>query len=200
MPTILLSAIAAASLSLGTNAGLSPTPAPAEGSAQPAVQPEGPQPVAEYDPAKDVESVDGIMTALYQCTAGPKGQPRDWDRLRRICHPEARFFATRPDGDGGAAVFTLTVEDYIMHNKSYMEKGGFSESELARTTRSFGHITQVWSTFASRMGDDPDPYIRGIYSVQLLEDKDRWWILSCSWDMERPDNPIPDEYLPAEGE
>lgn len=60
-------------------------------------------------------------------------------------------------------VFTLTVEDYIMHNKSYFEKGGFFESELARRTESFGNITHVWSTFESRLGSaGADPYTRDL--------------------------------------
>lgn len=192
MPVNLLTAFAAASLSLGMHAGLGPDAA----LEQPAVsQPEGPQPTASYNKAEDVRTIDGLMKALYASTAGPAGKPRDWDRLRNLCHPDARFFAVRSDGAGGAAVFTLTVEDYIMHNKNYFEKGGFSESELARRTESFGNLTHVWSTFESRMGSDPDPYTRGIYSIQLLKDGDRWWILSCSWDMEREGNPIPEEYL-----
>ena len=83
-----------------------------------------------------------------------------------------------------------------MHNRTYFEKGGFFESELARRTESFGNITHVWSTFESRRGTaDAEPYTRGIYSVQLLKDGDRWWILSLSWDMERENNPMPEKYL-----
>jgi hypothetical protein len=33
-------------------------------------------------------------------------------------------------------------------------------------------------------------------SFQLLKDGDRWWIVTIYWDSERPDNPIPPEYLP----
>jgi hypothetical protein len=203
MSATMLSALAAASLCLGMHAGLSPEVSAWEPSQPAVVQPEGPQPAAAYDPAEDVKTIDGVMKALYASTAGPPGQARDWDRLRNLCHQDMRFLAVRSDGADGAMVFTLTVEDYIMHNKSYFEKGGFFESELARRTESFGNITHVWSTFESRLGSaGADPYTRGIYSVQLLKDGGRWWVLSCSWDMERPDNPLPEKYLetPVEGE
>ena len=31
--------------------------------------------------------------------------------------------------------------------------------------------------------------------MQLLRDGKRWWIASVTWDVERPDNPIPAQYL-----
>ena len=196
MPSALLSALSAATLSLGVSAGL---PAGESVSAMPqpeVIQPEGPQPAGEVDYKADVASVDGIMKALYACTVGPPGEPRDWDRLRNLCHSRMQFMAIRDDGGGGSVVFALTVEDYIQHNKTYFENGGFFEREIARRTESFGNLTQVWSTFESRLGSEAaDPYTRGIYSVQLLKDGDRWWILSCAWDMETPDNPLPDKYL-----
>lgn len=167
-------------------------------SAQPA-HPAAAQPEAAPAPAhpEDVLSIDGIMKALYESTAGPAGQARDWDRLRAICDPNStRFLAARETGNGGSTVFALTVEDYIMHNKRYFERGGFWDKEIARRTESFGNITHVWSTFESRRGtEDSDPYTRGVYSVQILKDGDRWWILSVLWDLEREDNPMPEKYL-----
>jgi hypothetical protein len=145
---------------------------------------------------EDVATIDGLLTAFYESTAGPAGQPRDWDRLRSICSPVTRFVASRPMGDGRAAVFALTVEDYIQHNRTYFEKGGFFESEAARRTETFGNIAHVWSTYESRRSkDDPEPYSRGIYSFQLLYDGQAWSIVSVFWDHERPENPLPDKYL-----
>jgi hypothetical protein len=166
---------------------------PAAGHAQPeaAPPPEPPAPRAE-----DVATIEGIMTALYESTAGPAGQARDWDRLRSICGSETRFLAARPGAEGRSVVFSLTVEDYIMHNRRYFEKGGYFETEVARRVETFGNIAQVWSTYeARRSQDDPRPYTRGINSVQLLRDGERWWVLSVLWDMERPESPIPARYL-----
>ncbi len=48
--------------------------------------------------------------------------------------------------------------------------------------------------------EDPEASIRGINSIQLFNDGERWWISCIMWEDERPDNPIPDEYLHKERE
>jgi hypothetical protein len=189
-----LSAVVAAMLAPGVLLGSAAPEAP-QGPAQAQVQPE-PAPEQVEPRLEDVSSIDGIMKAFYESTAGPAGQPRDWDRLRSICGSETRFLAARPGAEGRSVIFSLTVEDYIMHNRRYFEKGGFFESEAFRRVEEFGNIAQVWSTFESRRtADAPEPYARGIYSLQLLKDGDRWWVLSVLWDHERPENPLPEKYL-----
>jgi hypothetical protein len=90
----------------------------------------------------------------------------------------------------------VTITDYIGLNKTYFEKGGFMDKEVARRVESFGHMTQVWSTFESRhKADDVKPYIRGINSIQLLKDGDRWWVVNVFWDFEDDKTPIPEQYL-----
>ncbi|MBK7403612.1 MAG: hypothetical protein IPJ41_02995 [Phycisphaerales bacterium] len=196
MATTLLNAlhfVAAAGL---VNLGVCLAPEP-----QTAPQPEHPaapaQPGAVEVNPEDVGSVDGIMRALYESTAGPAGQARQWDRLRSICEPNVtRFLAARDMGEGHSTVMSLTVEDYIMHNKRYFERGGYWEKEIARRTETFGNITQVWSTYEARRGSEESaPYVRGIYSLQLLKDGDRWWLLSVLWQLEGPETPMPEKYL-----
>jgi hypothetical protein len=149
----------------------------------------------EADPA-DVESIDAIIGAYYDTLCGPKGEPRDWDRLRSLFQPMARLTAARPVGNDRSGIWVMELEEFIAFNKTYMENGGYWENELARETDTFGNIAQVWSTYASRRREnDPNPYSRGIYSFHLLKDGDRWWIVNVYWDYERPDNPIPAEHL-----
>ena len=81
------------------------------------------------------------------------------------------------------------------------EKGtpatGFYEREIARRTDCFGNVCHVFSTYESRHSPaDAKPFERGVNSIQLLRDGSRWWIASVAWDAERPDNPLPTEYLP----
>ena len=145
----------------------------------------------------DVESIDSIIGAYYDSLCGPKGEARDWDRLRSIFQPMARLVAARPVADGRSGIWVMELEEYIAFNKTYMENGGYFEREISRKTDTFGNIAQVWSTYESRRGEhDIAPYSRGIYSFQLLKDGDRWWIVNVYWDYERPDSPIPQEYLP----
>jgi hypothetical protein len=78
------------------------------------------------------------------------------------------------------------------------EAAGFFEREIARRTDCFGNVCQIFSTYESRhAASDPKPFERGVNSIQLVRDGKRWWIASVAWEAERPDNPIPPEYLPA---
>lgn len=145
---------------------------------------------------EDVNSIDAIMAALYSIPAGDPGQPRDWDRYRSLFSPDARMIPARGNPQGGAMAMFVTITDYISLNKSYFEKGGFRDKEVSRRVDTFGHIAQVWSVFESRHHEnDPEPYTRGINSVQLLKDGDRWWVVNVFWDFEGPDAVIPPEQL-----
>ena len=74
----------------------------------------------------------------------------------------------------------------------------FLQREAARRIDCYGNVCHVFSTYESRhTPSDEKPFARGINSVQLVNDGKRWWIASVTWDTERPDNPIPSDYLPA---
>jgi hypothetical protein len=145
---------------------------------------------------KDVGSIDGIIAALYDCISGPAGQQRNWDRLRTLFIPEARMISTgiRPDGSTGKRV--MSVEDYIKSSGPYLEKDGFFEREIGRHVDQFGNIVQVFSTYDSkRKLADEKPFMRGINSIQLWNDGNRWWVITIFWQNETAQSPIPAKYL-----
>jgi hypothetical protein len=155
------------------------------------------QPVAH---AADVKSVDAIVGALYDVISGPAGQKRDWDRMRSLFVPGARLIPSVANPAGGATARVLTVDEYIERGGPGLEKNGFFEREIARKTDAFGNIAILFSTYESRhTAADPAPFARGINSIQLLKDGDRWWIVTVYWDAERPGNTIPPQYLPGKG-
>ncbi|HXG67569.1 MAG TPA: hypothetical protein VNO70_20875 [Blastocatellia bacterium] len=144
----------------------------------------------------DVASIEAILAAVYDVISGPAGQKRDWDRFRSLFIPEARLIPTLPRQGGGFEPRVLTVEAFINVASQNMEKNGFYEKEVARRIERFGHIAHVFSTYESRhKADDPKPFQRGINSIQLMHDGKRWWVVTIFWEGERPDNPIPKEYL-----
>ena len=80
----------AAAMAQSANPAL-PTPAPARliGSIEghpgwPAAKPE------------DVSSPEAILAAVYSVISGPKGQTRDWDRMRSLFLPDARLILSPP--------------------------------------------------------------------------------------------------------
>lgn len=152
-------------------------------------------PAPAADPA-DVATPDAIIGALYDVISGPAGAARDWDRMRSLFVPGARLIptGTRPDGTGAHRV--MTVEDYITRSGPVLERDGFFEIETHRVTERFGNVLHAFSTYESRRtAEAPQPYSRGIYSIQLLKDGDRWWLVSIFWDHEREGRRIPDKYL-----
>lgn len=145
---------------------------------------------------EDVETLDGILKALYEVLSGPPG-PRDWDRQRTLLAPGARLMPTRSLEDEARAVDVFDQDGYIASRSPFFASHSFLEVEIARRVERFGAVAHVWSTYESRYAADEEPFVRGINSIQLFHDGKRWWVLSALWDIERPDNLLPVEYLPA---
>jgi hypothetical protein len=145
----------------------------------------------------DVTSIDAIITAAYDVISGPAGKKRDWDRERSLYYPGARLIPTaKPGANDGLAPQILDVEGFIARVEPYFAEHGFFEKEIARRTEQFGHIAHVWSTYESRHdADDPEPFSRGINTIQLFYDGNRWWIVNIFWQQESAADPIPEEYL-----
>jgi hypothetical protein len=97
--------------------------------------------------------------------------------------------------DVGLAPQVLDVEDYIARAEPLLQKG-FYEKEVARRVEQFGQIAHVWSTYESRHDpSDPEPFMRGINSIQLFNDGKRWWIVSIYWQHESAQHPLPEKYV-----
>ena len=146
--------------------------------------------------AADVQSVDGIVAALYDVISGPAGKPRDWDRMRSLFAPEGRLMAVGARPENNYVLRAMSVEDYIGRNSKAFATMGFFEREAARTSETFGQIVHVFSTYESRhAADDAKPFQRGINSIQLVNDGKRWWIVNLLWRAEDERLPLPERYL-----
>jgi len=152
--------------------------------------------------SEEVTSVDGIIRAMYECVSFTAGNQPDYKRLRSLFHPDGKLIP--PKGEKDSSVQVLDVESFITRSRDYvvitgLERRGFIEKEVYRRTDAFGKIVHVLSTFESRHREsDPAPIQRGINSIQLLKENNRWWVVSVVWDIERPTIPIPPKYLPAD--
>lgn len=153
-------------------------------------------PAPAADPG-DVVSVDAIVRALYSVISGPMGKPRDWNRFRSLFLRGAKLIATAPRPDGTSGLRVFDVEGYVQSVDPYFVKNGFFEREVARRMDRFGNVAHLFSTYESRHApEDRQPFTRGINSIQLIRDEGRWWLVTVVWDSERPDNPLPTQYLP----
>jgi hypothetical protein len=193
-----------ASANTNTVVGQQKTEAPAQKTEAPAPQALTPAqqtgtPAATAPPAAnpaDVASMDAIIAALYDVISGPAGKKRDWDRMRSLFVPGARLIPTGPRPGGGVGSRVLTVDEYITRAAAFFDKEGFFEREVARRTETFGSIAHAFSTYESRhKPEDPQPFQRGINSIQLMNDGHRWWVLTIFWQGEDKEHPLPQKYL-----
>ena len=154
-------------------------------------KPASKQDITVANPA-DVESLDAIMTAIYDVISGPKGQERDWDRFRSLFVDGARLI---PQSNQAGAI-VLSPEDYVNRSGSFLVDNGFFEIEIGRRVERYGNIAHVFSAYEARNAlEDEAPFLRGINSFQLLYHNNRWWVVTIYWQQETEDNPIPDDMI-----
>ena len=151
--------------------------------------------LSRYD--NDVNSVDNILTALYEVISGEKGEKRDWVRFKNLFIAEARLIPTSKTSDGTTGYDVMSPDQFIQNAGAYFESSGFYEKEIHRVTEQYGSIVHAFSTYDSfHTKSDKEPFARGINSIQLMHDGDRWWVVQIFWLGESEDNPIPSKYLP----
>lgn len=150
----------------------------------------------------DGASADAIVAALYASVSHDSATEPNWARMRELFLPVGMLI---PPKDPRSELFTVLdvdgfeelVRKSIAAAKQKGEPTSFFEREAARKTDCFGNVCQIFSTYESRRApSDEKPFVRGINSIQLLNDGRRWWIASVVWDTEKPDRPIPPQYLP----
>lgn len=147
----------------------------------------------------DVNSLDAILAAVYASISGAKGKTRNWDRFRSLFVPGARLIPTLKRPTGEFATRVLTPEEFIASSGKFMEEQGFFEQSIANHVETFGNIAQVFSVYEGRHDmSDPKPFVRGINSIQLMNDGKRWWVVTIFWQAEDAANPLPQKYLTAD--
>lgn len=130
---------------------------------------------------EDVESIDSIIRALYDNISGPAGS-RDWDRERHLFVPNVHLMPTRNQEDGSHVLQILDREGYISTRTPFFESNDFYEWEVSRREERFGHIAHVWSAYEGSRTPGGEIILRGVNSIQLYHDGDRWWVVSMLWD------------------
>ena len=148
------------------------------------------------DYSKDHKSIDSTIKALYDVISGPKEKQRDWARFNALFYKGARLIPSGKGRDGVTGARVNAPADYRKGAEPFFKQRGFYEQEIARKTDIFGNIAHVFTTYEARFSlKDEKPFMRGINSIQLLNDGKRWWILSVFWQQESKESPIPEKYL-----
>ena len=146
-----------------------------------------------------VLTIGKTIKTLYEVISAEKGEERNWKQFKYLFYPEAKLIATGMNEDYVYKAKYLSPQDYIKNSQKWLKINGFIEKEIYRKVNAFGNIAHVFSTYECYHGkDDKAPFMRGINSIQLINDENRWWIVNIYWAQETDENPIPKSYLPTE--
>lgn len=144
----------------------------------------------KYPLQKDVSTISGLIDATYDVVSGLKGEQRQWERDASLHHPKAIY--SYKDSDGSQ--LTISVNDFHKETEELVMETDFIEYEINREVRVFGNIAQVWSTYETKLKIDGPVERRGINSIQLIYENNRWWIISWVFDKETEGNRIPKSF------
>lgn len=148
------------------------------------------------DYKKHVVSIDKTIQSLYSVISGEKGEARNWELFQYLFHKDAKLIPSGKNRQNVNGVRFMTQQEYIETSGKWLEENGFFEKEIGRTVDQFGNIAQVFSSYESfKSAKDTVPFARGINSIQLYYDGERWWILNVFWQGETQEQPIPKKYL-----
>jgi len=138
------------------------------------------QVLAQEANPEDVRSIDAIMRAYYEVVSGPAGEIPDVARDKTLHHPNAWIAIAGTSPEGQPFVQTMDLDGYYGENLPRAE--GFFEWETDRQIRRSGNMVSVWSSYASARTEGGEPYTRGVNTVTLWWDGDRWWVMSWMFD------------------
>ncbi len=127
---------------------------------------------------KDVQTIDALIKATYEVVSGEKGATRQWERDNYLHHDKAVY--SFYDKQQGKQV-TMTLQEFHKETDDMVFNTAFYESEINREVRIFGNIAHVWSTYETRLEKEGKVARRGINSIQLIFENERWYIISWTF-------------------
>lgn len=152
---------------------------------------------ANSDYSAKVTTIESTIETLYAVISGDAGEQRDWELFKYLFTADAKLIPVRNSQEEGVSAIYWTPAQYVERAGPILEKDGFFEKEISNKIERYGSIAHTFSTYESyRKSTDETPFTRGINSIQLMHDGNRWWIVNIYWLGETDDNPIPDRYLP----
>lgn len=138
---------------------------------------------------EEAGSIDALVKSLYAFISGPAGT-RDAAKIRALFHPDARFSISGHRADGTPAVRAYAVEEFLGRALPNWEKG-FVEQEVKREVQQWGNMASVWTRYEARHGDGLKETLRGINTLTLHFDGQRWWVMALHFQNEDASTQLP---------
>lgn len=138
-------------------------------------------------------TLDELIKALDDAVSGPADKDRTC--MKSLLMPDARLIPTSKAADGTFTPHILTIDGWI---EAVRKRGSmvFYERQVKVSTEVFGHIAHLWSTYEVRPTPDGKAEVRGINSIQAVNDGNRWRVIQILWEAETSTETVPARYLP----
>jgi hypothetical protein len=137
---------------------------------------------------EDVKTIEALIKASYEVVSGEKGAKRHWERDNYLHHPKAVYsYFDRVQNKQA----TMTLEEFHKETDDMVFNTAFYENEVNREVRVFGNMAHVWSTYETRLEKNGKVERRGINSIQVIYENNRWYIISWTFCGETDKNTIP---------
>jgi hypothetical protein len=138
-------------------------------------------------------TLDELIKALDDAVSGPADKDRAC--LKALLLPDARLSPLAKADDGTYAPHILTLDGWI---DAVRKRGSmvFYERQVKVSSDAYGHIAHLWSTYEVRPTPDGKAQVRGINSIQAVNDGTRWRVMEILWQAETPAETVPARYLP----
>lgn len=130
----------------------------------------------------DTATPETIIHAAYALISGRAAETRDWGRWRALHAPGARLIPIEISDEGARVARVMTPDEFIVSRSEFFSQHDFFEWETDREELRYGSLVHVWSRYEAAHEPGGRAIRRGVNSIQLWHDGERWWILSVAWD------------------
>ena len=134
------------------------------------------------------DSPAAVVSALYAAVSFAPGHSPNYESLRALFLPGGSL--TVPDASGVVGYSVKSIDEFIVLAKTEFWPqeslgDGFYETEVEQKLNTFGRVAQVFSAYECTTDANSIPFVKGVNCFQLVEQNNRWWILSLVWDRVR---------------
>ena len=149
----------------------------------------------EQNFAENVHSIDSTIETLYSIMSGEKDLERNWDLFKYLFKDNAEITLNIKNTENQKNKYYLTVDEFINSYGKWLVNNGFFAQESHRTISTFQHLNHVSSTYEYNNFDNNASF-KGVNSINLVQENNRWYISNLKWNQEVNDLKIIKEYLP----
>jgi hypothetical protein len=125
--------------------------------------------------------LDELMRVFYEVISFDEGGCPDWETMARLFSRHARITRVTPE-----AIDYMDLAGFRGLAEEMLELGAFTsffERETSRKAERFGNVFHVASAYETKISPDAaDHLVRGVNSLQLVNEPEGWKILSLCWD------------------